>query len=129
MIIKHLTPEPFTTKLENLSRGTVFRFQNASIPYILLPNITGDEIKTMYNQRIGYKAEMLDDIEIHDENLYVWEEDGDKLDKNEYINSCESEELIAYIRLADGKLLLSHRHEIVIPLVATLTIEDVRSSD
>lgn len=129
MIIKHLSPTPNTTRLENLSRGTVFRFQNASIPYMLLPNITGDEIKAVYRQRHGNKAEMLDDVEIHDENLYIWEEDGDKLDEDEYLNACEDEELIAYIRLADGEMLLSHKHEIVIPLIATLTIEDVRSPD
>ena len=129
MIIKHLTPTPDTTRLENLSRGTVFRFQDASTPYMLLPNITGDEIKAMYRQRHGGQEDVLYDIEIHDENLYIWEEDGDKLDEDEYINSCESEELIAYIRLADGKMLLSHRHEIVIPLIATLTIEDMRSPD
>ena len=129
MKIKHLTPTPHTTKLEDLSRGMVFRFQNASTPYMLLPNITGDEIKAMYKHRHGGVEDMFYDVEVYDENLYVWEEDGDELDEDEYINSDESEELIAYICLADGKLLLSHRHEIVIPLTATLTIEDVRSPD
>ena len=129
MKIKHLSPTPYFTKLEDLSSGTVFRFQNASTPYMMLPAITGDEIKAMYKQRHGGKEEILEDIEIYDENLYIWEEDGETLDEDEYLNACEDEELIAYICLDNGKILLSHRHEIVIPLIAELTVEDMRSSD
>lgn len=129
MKIKHLTPTPNITKLEDLSRGMVFRFQNASTPYMLLPNITGDEIKAMYKRRHGGVEDMLRDIEIYDENLYIWEEDEDKLDEDEYLNGGEDEALIAYIRLDDGRILLSHRHEIVIPLNAELAIEDMRSPD
>lgn len=131
MKIKHLTPEPYTARLEELSKGTVFRFQNASTLYMLLPCITGDEIKAMYKQRHGGVEDMLHDIEIYDENLYIWAEDGDgdSLDEEEYLTGCEDEELIAYICLDNGKILLSHRHEIVIPLNATLTVEDMRSPD
>lgn len=131
MKIKHVTPEPYTTRLEELSKGTVFRFQKSSTPYMLLPIITGDEIKAMYSYKYNNKEKILDDIEIYDENLYIWAEDGDgdSLDENEYLNGGEDEELIAYIRLYDGKILLSHRQEIVIPLTAELTIEDMRSPD
>lgn len=127
MKIKHLTPEPYTARLEELSKGTVFRFQKVFTPYMLLPNITGDEIKAMYKHRHGGAEDMLCDIEIYDENMYIWAEDEDKLDEDAYLNDSEDEELIAYIRLTDGKILLSHRHEIVIPLNAELTVEDVRS--
>lgn len=131
MKIKHLTPTPYTARLEELSRGTVFRFQKCSTPYMLLPNITGDEIKAMYKRRHGGVEDMLCDIEIYNENLYIWAEDGDgdSLDEEEYLTGCEDEELIAYIRLDDGKILLSHRHEIVIPLNAELAVEDLRSPD
>lgn len=129
MKIKHLTPTPHTTKLEDLSRGMVFRFKNASTPYMLLPNITGDEIKAMYKKRHGGVEDILCDIEIYDENLYLWKEDGGELDEDEYLNGGEDEELVAYIRLADGIIRLSHRHEIVIPLEAELTVEDMRSPD
>ena len=129
MKIKHLTPEPYTARLEELSKGTVFRFQNASIPYMLLPCITGDEIKAMYKQRHGGVEDMLHDIEIYDENLYLWKEEGEDLDEDEYLNGGEDEELIAYVCLDNGKVLLSHRHEIVIPLNAALAVEDMRSPD
>ena len=131
MKIKHLSPEPYTTRLEELSKGTVFRFPKSSTPYMLLPNITGDEIKVMYKYRYGGPTGMFDDIEIYDENLYIWAEDGDgdSLDENEYLNGGEDEELIAYICLDNGKILLSHRHEIVIPLNAELTVEDMWSPD
>ncbi len=131
MKIKHLTPEPYTARLEELSTGTVFRFPKSSVPYMMLPAITGDEIKAMYKRRHGDVEDMLGDIEIYDENLYIWAEDGDgdSLDEEEYLTGCEDEELIAYICLDNGKILLSHRHEIVIPLIAELTVEDMRSSD
>lgn len=129
MKIKHLTPEPYTARLEELSKGTVFRFQKCSTPYMLLPNVTGDEIKAMYKRKCGSGEDMLGDIEIYDENLYIWEENGHDLDEDEYLNGCEDEELVAYIRLADGIIRLSHKHEIVIPLVAELVVEDMRSSD
>jgi hypothetical protein len=129
MKIKHLTPTPETVKLEDLSKGTVFRFQKCSTPYMLLPNITGDEIKAIYKRRCGDGEDMLGDIEIYDENLYIWEENGHDLDQDEYLNGGEDEELIAYVRLIDGAIQLSHKHEIVIPLIAELTIEDMRSPD
>jgi len=131
MKIKHLNPEPYTTRLEELSKGTVFRFPKSSVPYMLLPNITGDEIKVMYKYRYGDPAGMLDDIEIYDENLYIWAEDGDgdSLDEEEYLTGGKDEELIAYICLDNSKILLSHRQEIVIPLNAELIVEDMRSSD
>lgn len=131
MKIRHLTPAPHTAKLGDLSKGTVFRFQKNSTPYMLLPNITGDEIKAMYKHRCGNTQQMLDDIEIYDQNLYLWVEDGngDTLDEDEYLNGCEDEELIAYIRLDDGRILLSHKREIVLPLIAELAIEDMRSPD
>jgi hypothetical protein len=129
MKIKHLTSEPYTARLEELSKGTVFRFQKCFTPHMLLPNITGDEIKAMYKQRYGDAEEMLDDVEIYDRNLYIWAEDKNELDEDEYLHNSEDEELIAYIRLDDGKILLSHKHEIVIPLVAELTVKDMRSPD
>ena len=129
MKIKHLTPTPHTIKLEELSRGMVFRFQNASTPYMMLSAITGDEIKAMYKQRHGGAEDMLGDIEIYDENLYIWTEDENELDEDEYLHNSEDEELIAYVRFDDGRILLSHRHEIVIPLNAELAVEDMRSLD
>lgn len=129
MKIKHLTPEPYTTRLEELSKGTVFRFQKCSTPYMMLSAITGDEIKAMYKQRHGGAEDMLGDIEIYDENLYIWEENGHDLDEDEYLNGGEDEELIAYVRLIDGTIQLSHRHEIVVLLTTVLTIEDMRSPD
>lgn len=127
MKITHLTPKPYTARLEELSKGTVFRFQKCSTPYMVLPNITGDEIKAMYKRRCGSGEDMLGDIERYDENLYIFAEDGDSLDEDEYLNGCEDEELVAYVRLVDGTIRLSHRHEIVIPLTAELTVEDMRS--
>lgn len=129
MKIKRLTPTPHTVRLEELPKGAVFRFQDCYTPYMLLPNITGDEIKAMYKRRHGGVEDMLDDVEIYDKNLYILAEDGDSLDEDEYLNGGEDEELIAYIRLDDGKILLSHKHEIVIPLNAELTVEDMRSPD
>lgn len=128
MKIKHLTPEPYTARLEELSKGMVFRFQKSSTPYMTLP-FMGDEIKAMYKHRYGGAEEMLEDIEICDKNLYLWAEDGDgdSLDEDEYVHGCENEELVAYIRLDDGKIQLSHKREIVIPLNAELIVEDMRS--
>ena len=131
MKITHLTPKPYTARLDELSTGTVFRFQKCSTSYMLLPNITGDEIKAMYKRRYGDGEDMLGNVEIYDKNLYVWAEDGDgdSLDEEAYLTDGEDEELIGYIRLDDGTIQLSHRHEIVIPLVAELTVEDMRSPD
>ena len=129
MKIKHLTPTPYTVKLETLSRGTVFRFEKSSVPCMILP-YTGDEIKAIYKQRHGSIEEMIDDIEILNENLYVWNENNEEeLDQNEYLHHGEDTELVAYIVLATGKVCLSHMRENVIPLEAELTVEDMRSPD
>ena len=128
MKIKRVTPESYTARLGELSKGTVFRFKNCDTPYMILSCITGDEIKAMHKQRYGVAEDMLGDIEIYDKNLYIWDENDD-LDEDEYLNAGEDEELIAYVHLVDGTIQLSHRHEIVIPLTAELTVQDMRSPD
>lgn len=129
MKIKRVTPESYTARLGELSKGTVFRFKDSDTPYMALSCITGDEIKAMHKQRYGVAKDMLGDIEMYDENLYIWEENGHNLDQDAYLNDGEDEELIAYIRLVDGTIQLSHKHEIVIPLTAELIVQDMRSPD
>lgn len=129
MKIKHLTPAPYTTHLENLSRGQVFRFKNSNSPYMAL-SYSGDEIKAVYKHRHGGIEELLGDIEIIDANLYIWSDnDETELKADEYLHQNEDEELIAYLDLASGRVFLSHRREVVIPLEAELTVSDMRSPD
>lgn len=131
MKIKHLTPTPNLMKLHNLATGEVFHFPQKNSPCMKLP-YDGDSFCGMYKHLSGFSQNDLlesisNDIDVYDDSLYVWTEDEDDLDP-EWIEE-NLDEFQAYINLEFNTIHLSYKDEAVVPMSATLTVEDMRSPD
>lgn len=131
MKIQHLIPTPDLIHLNILATGEVFHFPQRSSPCMKLP-YDGDSFCGMYKHLNGFSQNALlksisNDIDVYDESLYVWTEDEDDLDL-EWIEE-NLDEFQAYINLEFNTIHLSHKDEPVVPMSATLTVEDMRSSD
>ena len=130
MKIQRLTPTPDLTHLNILATGEVFHFPQKSSPCMKLP-YTGESFCGMYKYLDGFPSTVLksinNDIEVYEESLYVWTEDEDDLDEEWIENNLD--EFQAYINLEFNTIHLSHQDEPVVPMSATLTVEDKRLPD
>lgn len=130
MKINRVTPTPDLMKLHNLATGEVFRFPQKNSPCMKLP-YNGESFCGMYKYLDGFPSTILkiinNDIEVYDESLYVWTEDENDLDQEWIEDSLE--DFQAYINLEFNTIHLSHKDEPIVPMSATLTVEDMRSPD
>lgn len=132
MKLKHTTPEIYKVPLDDCSIGMTFRFPDAvgyacmKLPY------NGSDIHAMYKWQTGSREQatelVINDLAVHDEDLYVFDEsenDQGVVDAGWVEGNLE--QIWAFISLTTGRILLTHRDELVIPLNAELTVEDMRS--
>jgi hypothetical protein len=130
MKIKRLTPTPDLMKLYNLATGEVFRFPQSNSPCMKLP-YDGDSFYGMY-KHLGQSSSAIiksisNDIDVYDENFYYWIEENDDLDQEWIAETLD--EFQAYINLEFNTIHLSHKNEAVVPMTATVIVEDMRSPD
>ena len=130
MKIKHLTPTPNLIYLHTLATGEVFHFPQKTSPCMKLP-YNAESFYGIYKYQGETSGAILNlisnDIDVYNEGLYAWTEDEDDLDKEWIEESLE--EFQAYINLEFNTIHLSHKDEPIVPMSATLTVEDVRSPD
>lgn len=130
MKIKRITPTPNLIHLNILATGEVFHFPQSGSPCMKLP-YDGESFYGMYKhngETLGTVLKCIsNDIEVYEESLYVWTEDESDLDQ-EWIEE-NLDEFQAYINLEFNTIHLSYKDEAVIPMSATLTVEDMRSPD
>jgi len=130
MKINRVTPTPNLMKLHNLAIGEVFRFPQKTSPCMKLP-YNGESFCGMYKYLGESSGTILrsisNDIDVYEESLYIWTEDEDDLNAEWIEDSLE--DFQAYINLEFNTIHLSHKDEPIVPMSATLTVEDMRSPD
>ena len=127
MRLKRATPEIYKVPLNDCSTDMAFRFPDATgNAYMRLP-YDGSDIYAMYKFQVGSDEqaieEIVDTIAIYNEDLYYFNA-SDEIDADWVKENLE--EFWAFISLTTGVILLTHRNEVVIPLNAELTVEDMR---
>ena len=132
MRLKHAAPEIYKVPLNDCATDMAFRFLDTpSNAYVRLP-FDGSDIHALYHFQTGSEEEaietIIDNLAIHDEDLYVFDEsenDQGVIDTKWAEENIE--EFWAFISLTSGHIFLTHRDELVIPLNAELTVEDMRA--
>lgn len=127
MRLKRATPEIYKVPLSDCSTDMAFRFPDATgNAYMRLP-YDGSDICAMYKFQMGSDeqaiADIVDTIAIYNEDLYCFNA-SDEIDTDWVEENLE--EFRAFISLTTGVILLTHRNELVVPLNAELTVEDMR---
>ena len=131
MKLKHTIPETYKVPLSDCSIGMTFRFPDTTNwAYMKLP-YDGSDIHALHHFRTGSDEQatelVINALAVHDEDLYLFDEsDNDQgvVDTDWAEDSLK--EFWAFISLATGHILLTHRNELVVPLNAELTVEDMR---
>jgi hypothetical protein len=132
MKLKRTTPEIYKVPLDECSTDIAFRFpDDTGYAYMKLP-YDGSDMHALYHIQTGSEENaietIIDNLAIHNEDLYVFDEsenDQGVVDAEWAEDSLE--EFRAFISLTTGHILLTHRDELVVPLNAELTVEDMRS--
>lgn len=127
MKLRRTTPEIYKVPLHDCSTDIAFRFpDSADYAYMRLP-YDGADIHAIYKGQTGSAvqatANIIDDLSMHNENLYCTDA-SDEIDVKWVEENLEK--FWAYVSLTTGIILLTHRDELVIPLNAELIIEDTR---
>lgn len=131
MRLKRATPEIYKIPLNDCATDMAFRFPDATgNAYMRLP-FDGLDIYAMYKYQTGSDVLAIeairDDLAIYNEDLYVFEETENDPGLADTAWAEENlEKFWAFISLTTGVILLTHRDELVIPLNAELTVEDMR---
>lgn len=130
MRLKHTAPTTYKVPLNDCATDMAFRFLDTpSNAYMRLP-FDGSDIYAMYKyqKRSDKQAieAIVDDLAIRNEDLYVFDESEND---QGLVDAAWAEENLekfwAYISLTTGVILLTHRDELVVPLNAELTVEDM----
>jgi hypothetical protein len=131
MNLKHITPKAYEIPLSDCSTDTVFRFPHATGgAYMRLP-LDGSDFYAMYEDATGSNEKaieaIIDDLDIYNEELYAFDEseEDERLVNPEWVEQNLAK-FLAFLSLPTGTIWLAHREERVIPLCATLTVEDMR---
>lgn len=131
MKLKRTAPEIYKVPLNDCATDMAFRFPDAAgNAYMRLP-FDGLDIYAMYKYQTGSDVQAIeairDDLAIRNEDLYVFDETENDQGLVDTAWADENlEKFWAFISLTTGVILLTHRDELVIPLNAELTIEDMR---
>ena len=132
MKLRRTTPEIYKVPLHDCSTDIVFRFPNSIDCVCMKLPYDGSDIHALYHFQTGSEEEaietIIDNLAIHDEDLYVFDEsenDQGVIDTKWAEENIE--EFWAFISLTSGHIFLTHRDELVIPLNAELTVEDMRA--
>lgn len=131
MKLKRTTPEIYKVPLNDCATDMAFRFPDATgCAYMRLP-FDGADMYAMYKYHTGPNKQaieaIVDNLAIHNEDLYAF----DETDNDQGVIDVEwadenLEKFWAFISLTTGHILLTHRDELVVPLNAELTVEDMR---
>lgn len=131
MKLKHTTPEIYKVPLNDCSRDLLFRFpDDKGGAYMRLP-YDGEDIYELYKFQVGSDEgaleDLIDDLAIRNEDLYVFDESEND---QGLVDIKWAEENLGkfstFISLVTGTIRLTHRDELVVPLNAELTVEDMR---
>lgn len=131
MKLRRTIPEIYKVPLNDCSTDMAFRFPDATgCAYMRLP-FDGLDIYAMYKYQTGSDEQaiesIVDDLAIYNEDLYVFDESEND---QGLVDTAWAEENLekfwAFISLTAGTILLTHRDELVVPLNAELTVEDMR---
>lgn len=131
MKLRRTTPTTYKVPLNDCATDMAFRFLDTpSNAYMRLP-FDGSDIYAMYKYQTGSDEQaieaIVDDLAIRNEDLYVFDESENDQGLVDATWAEENlEKFWAYISLTTGVILLTHRDELVVPLNAELTVEDIR---
>lgn len=131
MRLRHAAPEIYKVPLNDCSRDIAFRFPDSvGNAYMKLP-YDGLDIYALYHFQTGSDEgaieAVIDDLAIHNEDLYVFDEsDNDQGVIDTKWAEENLEKFLAFVSLTTGCILLTHQDELVVPLNAELTVEDMR---
>jgi len=131
MKLKRTPPEIYKVPLNDCSTDMAFRFPDATgNAYMRLP-YDGADIHAMYEYQFDSHEQAMEGIintlAVYNEDLYQFDESEDDqglVDTLWAENNLQN--FWAFISLTTGVILLTHRDELVIPLNAELTVEDMR---
>ncbi len=132
MKLRRTTPEIYKVPLNDCATDMAFRFPDAPNSAYMRLSLDGVDIYAMHKYLTGSEEQaieaIIDDLAINNEDLYVFDEsENDQgLVNAEWVND-NIEKLWAFISLTSGHIFLTHRDELVIPLNAELTVEDMRA--
>jgi hypothetical protein len=109
-----------------------FRFPDTTNwAYMKLP-YDGSDIHALHHFQTGSDEQatelVINALAVHDEDLYVFDEsENDQGVVDAEWAEENIEKFWAFISLTTGRILLTHRDELVVPLCAEVTVEDMRS--
>lgn len=131
MKLRRTTPEIYKVPLSDCATDMAFRFPDATGDACMCLPFSGFDIYAMYKYQSGSDEQAIKsivyDLEIHNEDLYIFDETENDQGLVDTAWAKENlEKFWAFISLTTGVILLAHRDELVIPLNAELTIEDMR---